>query len=292
MKMDGNALSVNDLEQHLLFHKALIDDQTGTERIDNYLDILKENQCGERMSDPVDEAIRSVFSLVFENGMDPWEIDLREFVRQYSAKVRENTFDMIVAGKLVLMAWRVLRMQSDRTLLRSEEPEEQVDEIFEFDEFGEEPEKLFVPDLELREAFRREPTRPVTMIELLDAFEDARAEVAVAEERERVRAAIKAAEPKRFDNKAHDEDDEKVVDSVWNKIEKIGTGAITITDLYTDDIMENIRVFVSVLHLVRDGRLAVWQDVLPYGEIFVEIKVDWMSGTVEDGSPEQPISAR
>ncbi|MBQ5483167.1 MAG: hypothetical protein IIT75_02270, partial [Candidatus Methanomethylophilus sp.] len=42
---------------------------------------------------------------------------------------------------------------------------------------------------------------------------------------------------------------------------------------YSDIKEENISVFVSVLHLVRDGKLDVFQETLPYGEIMVQIKL-------------------
>ena len=124
---------------------------------------------------------------------------------------------------------------------------------------------------------QREPVRPVTMYELIDAFEDARKEIEIQRERERVRAELKAKEPKTFQNKAHEEDDEQDIEAVWKRIEKLGTGQISIRDLYTGSLDENLTVFVSVLHLVRDGRLAVWQDDLPYGEIYIEIKTEWTS---------------
>ena len=49
-----------------------------------------------------------------------------------------------------------------------------------------------------------------------------------------------------------------------------------------NDVEANITTFVSVLHLVKDGKLTIWQDNMPYGEIFVEIKMDWSDGVVED----------
>ena len=275
---------MEDLEQHLLFHKALSDSEDDFKRIGGYMDILSRTESGERLQDPVDESIRSVFSLVLENGIDPWEIDLSEFVRMYTRKVAENRFDMIVAGKLMLMAWKILRLQSDSTRNRSEPPV--VEEGPEIDDsvfYEEDP--LVVPEVSFVGAYQREPVRPVTMYELIDAFEDARKEIEVQKERERVRAELKAREPvKRFENKAHDEDDERDVESAWNRIQKLGTGQICIDDLYTDDLKANLTVFVSVLHLVRDGRLDVWQDLLPEGDIYIEIKTDWMTGTVEDGN--------
>ena len=262
--MDGN-VRIEELEQHLLFHKALADDEESLRRLGGYMDILSRAESGERLQDPVDESIRAVFSLVLENGMDPWEIDLSQFVRMYEAKVSSDSFDMIVAGKLLLMAWRILRMQSESTRERSEPPAEPVFEEVD-DSFFYDDEPMYVPEVSFREAYQREPVRPVTMYELIDAFEDARKEIEIQRERERVRAELKAKEPKTFQNKAHEEDDEQDIEAVWKRIEKLGTGQISIRDLYTGSLDENLTVFVSVLHLVRDGRLAVWQDDLPYGE--------------------------
>ena len=284
--MDGN-VRIEELEQHLLFHKALADDEESLRRLGGYMDILSRAESGERLQDPVDESIRAVFSLVLENGMDPWEIDLSQFVRMYEAKVSSDSFDMIVAGKLLLMAWRILRMQSESTRERSEPPAEPVFEEVD-DSFFYDDEPMYVPEVSFREAYQREPVRPVTMYELIDAFEDARKEIEIQRERERVRAELKAKEPKTFQNKAHEEDDEQDIEAVWKRIEKLGTGQISIRDLYTGSLDENLTVFVSVLHLVRDGRLAVWQDDLPYGEIYIEIKTEWTSGTIED-SPEWRI---
>ncbi len=271
------------LEQHLLFHKALIDDNVASEKIDRYLSILNEAPDCERMQDPIDESIRTVFRLVLEQDFDPWSIDLREFVKTYTAKVNSsNKLDIIVAGKLILMAWKVLRMQTDAAKLESDRPTES----FEFEDFEDieadyEP-TLYVPGISLRETYARTPQRPVTMIELLDAFEEAREEIIASVERERVRQELRAKEPKTFDNKAHKEVSESDVEAVWQQIQRIGTGAFSITELFVPNIDDNITVFLSVLQLVRDGKLNIWQNELPFGDIMVEIKVDWMSGKIED----------
>ena len=156
--MDGN-VRIEELEQHLLFHKALADDEESLRRLGGYMDILSRAESGERLQDPVDESIRAVFSLVLENGMDPWEIDLSQFVRMYEAKVSSDSFDMIVAGKLLLMAWRILRMQSESTRERSEPPAEPVFEEVD-DSFFYDDEPMYVPEVSFREAYQREPVRP------------------------------------------------------------------------------------------------------------------------------------
>lgn len=283
--MDGE-MKREDIEQHLLFHKALTEDNDDYVRINEYMDILGKTGSGEKLNDPVDESIRAAFSLVLENGIDPWEIDLREFVRLYSRKVAENRFDMIVAGKLMLMAWKILRMQSEATCSRSDEPIEE--EFFDF-AFEDEDEALVVPEVSFREAYSRDPVRPVTMYELLDAFEEARAEMEIYRERERVRVELEEKVPRKFDNKAHDEDDKKDVEFVWEMIMKLGTGPIRIDELYTTNIQENLRTFVSILHLVRDGKLAVWQESLPRGEIYIEMKVPGIPTTLE--SKEEEVEA-
>lgn len=270
--MDGNTQR-EEMEQHLLFHKALAEDTESFDRIGGYMRILQTAETGEKLNDRVDESIRSVFSLVLENGIDPWEIDLGEFVKMYARKVSDSTFDMIVAGKLLLMAWKILRLQSEATCTKGMYVES-VEDFSEMDfTFEDEDEHMVVPEVSFTRAFQRETLRPVTMYELIDAFEDAREEMEIQQERERVRAELKAKEPKKFDNKAHDEDDEKDVEAVWKMIEKLGAGPISISDLYTRDVMADLRTFVSVLHLVRDGKLDVWQETLPYGEVFIEIKI-------------------
>ena len=279
--MDGN-IRIEELEQHLLFHKAMSENTETYQRIGGYMDILSKAESGERLPDPVDEAIRSVFSLVLENGIDPWEIDLSEFVRLYNGKVVSNAFDMIVAGKLMLMAWKILRMQSDVTRNKSEPPIEEFDMEVDDGFFYESEDDMIVPEVVLTSAFQREPMRPVTMYELIDAFEEAREEITIQQERERVRQELKSKEPSKFDNKAHEEDDRRDVEEVWERIQKLGTGQICIEDLYTKDLKENLKTFVSVLHLVRIGRLDVWQETLPYGDIFVEIITEGASGTIED----------
>ena len=279
--MDGN-IRIEDLEQHLLFHKAMSENTETYQRIGGYMDILSKAESGEMLQDPVDEAIRSVFSLVLENGIDPWEIDLSEFVRLYNMKVVNNTFDMIVAGKLMLMAWKILRMQSDSTRMQSEPPIEEMEMDFDDAFFYEEEESMVVPELTLNTAFQREPMRPVTMYELIDAFEEARAEIEIQQERERVRSQLKDKVPSKFDNKAHEEDDSRDVEEVWERIQRLGPGQICIEDLYTHDLKENLKTFVSILHLVRIGKLDVWQESLPYGDIFVEIMTGEASGTIED----------
>jgi segregation and condensation protein A len=289
--MEKDGMVMEEMEQHLLFHKALIDDNVGSEKIDRYISVLRDSGPGETMNDPVDESIRSAFSLVLEHDMDPWCIDIVEFAKMYSSKKMRTSVDLIVAGKLIHMAWKILRMQSNITLEEGERGDNFIDDAWDlgFDMNAMyEPEKLYIPDIEFNAAVRRSSVRAMTMMELLDAFEDAREEMEIHMAREQARIELKAQEPK-FNNKAHIEDDQRDVDNVWERIQSLGPGPIPLRDLFIDDIKVNITTFVSVLHLVAKGKLTVSQEELPYGEILVEEKLDWSNAVVEDLKPEELV---
>ncbi|MGE4274799.1 MAG: chromosome segregation protein ScpA [Candidatus Methanomethylophilaceae archaeon] len=268
---------------HLLFHRALIDEEDHDDRrMDRYLEILSEAEEGETLTDPLDESIRAVFHLVLNQGFDPWDIDLMEFTRLYAGKLKDEEVDLIVAGKLVHMAWSVLRLQSEETLLENDREELY---FLDWDTEGwcemEEIPRLTAPEA-LKESVRRMPTRPVSLMELLDAFEEARNEAEMAQVRERSRTELKSRPARNFRNNAHEEDMEKDVERTWERVQMIGAGPISMADLFTNDPKENISTFLAVLYLVRDGRLALWQDDLPHGEIYLEMKVDWVSGRLEN----------
>lgn len=265
---------IEALEQHLLYHKALAESPEDVERINGYLEMLK-TQGGARFSDPVEEAIRGVFSLVIESGMDPWNIDLENFVRMYSERVSQGYFDMVVAGKLLYMAWRILGMQVQISGARAEPPVDDFEESV--DDFVTEDEELMpVPDITYVKAMERVNVRGITMIDIIDALDEAVQEQDIIKARrenlEKLRAERKQAGPVRFDNKAHEEDDKEAVKRIYREIiEKSAGGTITMTGLYNGDIKECVTCFVSVLHLVRYGLLEIEQVTLPRGDISIRV---------------------
>ena len=125
---------------HLLFHKALIDENEDNTRFDKYVDLVEQLENGFRVtiSDPFDRSIAITFELAIEHQLDPWNIDLVKFSNEYLKHVRkEPDLDLITAGRIILMAWMVLKLQSEEVLenARNFEPEEDED-----DEYWPEPE--------------------------------------------------------------------------------------------------------------------------------------------------------
>jgi segregation and condensation protein A len=281
---------------HLLFQKAIIDEGDRSEKIDRYLGLLAQAEAGNEMvpSDPIDRSVQLVFELVLSNNFDPWDINLMEFTRLYTKKMHAEEVNFIVAGKLMYMAWSILKMQSEEVLSIHEQPmpgevicsDWDMDGL---DQFYDDPVlakiNTDVPGcVDLTEAVRHQSTRPVSLIELLDAFEEAKKDAEIQVHRQKAREALKLTNEK-FDDKAHKEDHEKDVADTWARIIKCGNGPICIDDLFNGDKEDSIMVFVSLLFLAKYGKIALWQDDLPYGQIFLEIKLPWDIGTIESVRP-------
>jgi|ADurb_Met_02_Slu_FD_contig_21_1959798_length_1818_multi_14_in_0_out_0_3 segregation and condensation protein A len=275
---------------HLLFHKAMIDESKGSEKIDRYLSVLRSAGTSPPSRDPLDRSIETVFELVLSNDLDPWDIDLLKFSKLYAERVREEEVNFVLAGKLMLMAWSILRMQSEQVLSGSEGPSgDCMDDLEGMDLFEtDEPRRVLVlPDeIELDEVVRHRGSRPVTLLELLDAFQEAREEEERNAIRERIREANRAKMEGAFDTKAHNDDLERDVENVWQRISRCGSGPVDINDIWNGGREDLVTVLMSILFLARSGRISVWQDDSPFGTIKLEVKLDWDIGTLEDAAPE------
>ena len=130
----------------------------------------------------------------------------------------------------------------------------------------------------------------MTLVELLDAFEEAQREEERNKLREKLREANRAKLDAAFDSKAHNDDMERDVEMVWQRICRCGTGPVHITDIWDGGKEDMVTVFMSLLFLARSGKISVWQEDLPFGPISLEVKMDWDIGTLED-APDTP-SAR
>jgi segregation and condensation protein A len=287
-----------DVLNHLMFHKSIIEDDaapTREGRIEHYLKIVEEMQRGtlSASDDPFERSVATVFELVVNQQMNPWDINLIEFSKMYLARVRKaSELNLIIAGKIVYMAWEILKLQSEQVLQRVDRPE-QVEMMFD----GWNPDNLdiFVDPFELGtgemlfhteelpidEKVRRKAERPVTLIDLLDAFEEAKKESDIRQELSKFMQKYRRPE---FDDKAHKENLEEDIALVWERIQKCGQGSVPITDLYATGKEDRVKVFISLLFLARMGKIQIWQEKLPYGEIFLELKVPWDIAQLEDAT--------
>lgn len=139
--------------------------------------------------DPFDRSVALVLSLVQEEGMDPWNIDLSAFLKLFTQRVRKeaNSLDLPACGRLIRLSWEVLNHQASTLFERVIALD--LDDEEEFGDFGWESEyddeefmftasilegsaDAMLPDF-FGESIRRDEGRPSTLGELLSALKDA-----------------------------------------------------------------------------------------------------------------------
>lgn len=279
----------NEVINHLLFHKSLIDDSDDAARINEYVQLLQETNQGNLMGieDDIDRSIALTFELVNQAHFNPWDIDLVQFSTMYLKRAREENIDLITAGRIIHMAWKILRLQSDDLVINLQEPEPVDDQELSWDEFSTDmwlstdDEYTYtnllmsVPDPPIEEPVRRESTRKVTLIELLDAFDYARKDAETHQlmeiRRREERKRLKDASRKRMKGTAHEDNLEEDIVEIWEKIKQMNQSNIAITDLLEEESREElIKTIISVLFLAYDNKIKVYQKQFPYGKIFIK----------------------
>ncbi len=273
---------------HLLFHKAIIKENDEDLDIDNYVSLLHKLDEGMHVviEDPIEKAVAIAFQLVMESKFDPWDLDLAEFTKLYLKRINnEEDVNFIIAGRLILMAWSVLKMQSDKVLLDADIKPEQEEYYFDGWDIMEQPEEpssagYFQTVLEceaplIQEAVRNTATRQVSLMSLLEAFDEARQEI---ELRKLVGKHFDEPEvPFCVSDNLHLENLEENISITWQRICNCDEDAIPITQVWNGDPMDRVRVFVSSLFLAKMKKISLSQKRLPYGEIMIK--------NIEDTAP-------
>lgn len=283
-------MSEQQLVNHLLFHKALISEDGHERRIDDYIRIAKESGEGRHVGieDPFDRSISLAFELVLDQGMDPWAIDLVRFTALYMDRVKKGAqIDLITAGKLLHMAWSILRLQSDKLRQAAEPPPpppepETIDwGDIDLSVLAEDPNAAFNevvaradPDDLLDEKVRHKGDRRVTLMELVSALEDARREADLRQQLVAARETEKSRRAKarqgRAEGAAHKEDQEEDIREVWERILGQNGAPIPITSIQERTRDDMVKTLVSVLFLAKAQKIKLWQEDFPYGMIYVQ----------------------
>lgn len=273
---------------HLLFHKSLISEENDSSRIDRYLHMVEEIDKGMHIvvDDPFEKSIAAAFELVIEHQFDPWDINLREFTKMYLKQVRKGSYvNFVVAGKLVLMAWSILKLQSEEVLVWAEPPREQEEYYFgdwDLDPMVyQEPEDLDFthavlnrPDPPIAKPVRTQNKRPVTLIELVDAFDEARKEAELQMKIRELRSEARVEVPHNFGEKVHKENLTEDISLTWTRLRNFNGQTVPLHNLYGHDIWDRVTVFVSILFLAMMKKVRIWQRKFPQGEIMVKTLVE------------------
>lgn len=274
---------------YLVFHRSLIGESTaeGPELLQRYMALVREMRDGVHIviADPFQKATAMLFELVMDEAFDPWEIDLVRFTELYLERLREEGgVDFAVAGRLVYMAWSILYLQSkelleNRALPAAPSPSggDPGMELLASDDsyLGalDTPEAVDVTtavlggsnEPPLVQMVRHPETRPVSLLELVQAFGDAEQEarrsLRVEELRERLREEQRAA-PEVL---VHGDIPERDLEDAWDAALRYPTGEpFPLTTLWrrVEGRDRLVALFLAVLFLARENVLDLQEEKL------------------------------
>jgi len=281
----------SEIINHLLFHRALTDEITDISRIDNYIEMVKQSKEGSHISisDPFDKSIAIAFELVIKQHLDPWNIDLVKFSTLYLKRAKEEKIDLVTAGKIIYMAWKVLKLQSDELVEYMEKARNIEQESFGWDDlplfddwsfdndFGY-TKMITKKEIPFIEPVRRKAERRVTLIELIEAFDQARKETEryqlLDKLRREEREKLEKFARERMKGRLHEETLEEDIKKVWSKIKKLNGRAIPLRKLYKPGDREDfVTTLISILFLAYENKIRIYQRKFPYGEIYLKKRV-------------------
>mgnify|MGYP004395279707 FL=1 len=248
--------------------------------------------------DPFDRSVALVFQLFQNSDLDPWDVDLSVFLELFTERINNSeNIDLPTCGRLVRMAWSILRGQASSLIERQERSliEEEIDDTWEFEEtweseFSDEDYNFSVgvltgaADEVLPSMFEgrihREEGRPVTLGELLMGLqaagrlsEEQRMREQIAKERREANEKARV----RFGGSLHVENLEDDLERTWNALRSrtISNESTDLTEI-VDILRENsvrsgvsreeaeseaqVTALVSSLFLTHRGYAEVSQD--------------------------------
>lgn len=238
-------------------------------------------------ANPFDRSIHLAFDLVLNQHLDPWDIDLVSFSSMYIKRAKEEKIDLMTAGRIIYMAWKVLRMQSDNLVINMETKEEEEEMDFNWgdiptgawfesdDSYSYTNLLMKNPKPPIEEPVRRDSKRKITLIELLDAFDHARKEVEEFQLAEKLRIQEKQRlaqyARKKMKGTAHEDYLEDDIALVWEKIRKYPKNPMSLKNICKkSDPEERIKTFLSILFLAYENKIHIYQRRFPYGEIYIK----------------------
>ena len=270
-----------------------------------YLDRLVELSLVEEaehqfLIDPFDRSVALVFQMFHNTDLDPWDVDLSVFLELFNQRINESeNIDLPTCGRLVRMAWSILRGQASSLLERQERSliDEEVEETWDFEdswesEFSDEDYNFSVGVLTgaasdvlptmLEGRIHREEGRPVTLGELLMGLqaagrlsEEQKMREEIAKERREANEKARA----RFGGSLHVENLEDDLKRTWDALrsrtleEKESTNLSEIVEvlekgsidsgLSVEDAKSEAQVtaLISSLFLTHRGYAEVSQDL-------------------------------
>ncbi|HOB18764.1 MAG TPA: segregation/condensation protein A [Candidatus Methanoculleus thermohydrogenotrophicum] len=233
----------------------------------------------------MDEEPVEILAGMAERGeVDPWNIDIVDVTDRFLAELEHRKeLDLRVSGRTLFYAACLLRMKSEYLEGWGDDDGEDGTSFFDDEDEGltdfgsdEEEEPIERLEREIQRRLRRKNLRkrpPVTLYELLK-------ELKTAEKEQRRKQRRRKPTPPEPDLDldagdvvavAHDEGYQKAVASVmeeFGRFARAGDGVVTLDELSGSMDRARHEVYIPLLFLMLEGKLALWQDEF-FGEVYV-----------------------
>ena len=249
--------------------------------------------------EPFDRSVALVFQMFQSSDLDPWDVDLSAFLKMFNKRIDEaENIDLPTCGRLVRMAWAILRGQASTLIERQERSllEEEEEDTWDFHdtwetEFSDEDYNFSATVLSGQASdvlpsmfegrIHRDEGRPVTLGELLMGLqaagrlsEEQRLREQIAKERREARERARA----QFKGSLHVEDLEADLCRTWNVLRDRtvdGSGMVNLGEIvellkqqslekgYSDDEASaeaQVTALVSSLFLTHRGYVDLTQE--------------------------------
>lgn len=282
----------DEILNHLMFYKSIISEEDDPDKINRYVEMVRTMKRGDHISirNEFDRSISITLELVVGNQLDPWDINLVKFSSLYLKRVKEEgEVDFVAAGRIIFMAWTILKVKSDDLLSRSQPPqpaqaENPLDSVGVDGEWMERQEDfdytsavLSRDEPPIEEMVWRKGARPVTLLELVGALETATRDSETMEilrtEHEKERARLNVLKERKVQGMIHPDDLEEEIAQTLSRLAALAPGGdrvlfSAITGGSSTD--GRLTTFVSLLFLAHEGKVRIGQDEFPRSDIWVE----------------------
>lgn len=260
--------------------------------------------------DPFDRSVALVLSLVREEELDPWNVDLSSFLKVFTLRVKNESsaLDLPACGRLIRLSWEVLHQQAAVLFDRVQfiEEEEDWDQSLDFGWEADYDDEAFhftntilqgeaddiLPTL-FDERVRRDEGRPVTLGELLSAFKDAADDAEALKLREENRIAHELELQTYLSDvggRMHNEDLEGDIQRCWTALRQAclaaGDTKVPVKEVMVHlakvlettfgslpegyDDEAKVASFIAGLFLTHRGFASITQEEVPDGVICLE----------------------
>ena len=246
--------------------------------------------------DPFDRSVALVFQMFQSSDLDPWDVDLSSFIEMFNERIEKaENIDLPSCGRMIRMAWSILRGQASSLIERQERAMDFEEEVeWDFDggwevEFDDADYNFSVgvmtgaADETLPSIFEgrihRDEGRPVTLGELLLGLKDASRIAEEQRTRERIAKERREAHDRaraRFSGSLHVEDLEGDLRRTWEALKSRARSSESVAlGEVADELNRNsqaglddqeaktesqVTAFVSTLFLTNRGYISLDQE--------------------------------